>query len=455
MFTTKYIARACTCLSISAALIFSLTSCTNTSTDTSASGSWKLAYSETFEDPINLNQASWVPQTYGEDSPYHVDDFDDDGQYFKNLGGEYFERALENANILRKSITFGQDNWLRLELAAQDLDGDGQPDSEPSLSTVDGQGYINVPAWNTGLVLSATEVLPSEYRIEVELTSINFGGKRNDSWEYDGLYNGYTPGDCKTNFPWVRKGDYSQGNDGSAIDPCASPWGDVTKENGYYMLSIMDYARPAPHNNIFIHKHRKVGMDTYSVDASWARNYANCNPETGELYPYVDGSANGINHIFFDGTSFRDPSFAYNQFLMPTPCGVFVGDVEGQTIVATAELQPELMPGESYTFAIERTKDSYITELSGNFRYSGQQTYRYERPFISEDGRAIWHYNQTADEYDGRFNQTLSFEGPFGSFEEEMWPEGSAYPDNFVIGIPHLNYYEGHATIDNLKLYTR
>lgn len=36
-----------------------------------------------------------------------------------------------------------------------------------------------------------------------------------------------------------------------------------------------------------------------------------------------------------------------------------------------------------------------------------------------------------------------------------MWPEGSAYPDNFIIGNPHINYYEGSAQIDNLRLYVR
>ena len=36
-----------------------------------------------------------------------------------------------------------------------------------------------------------------------------------------------------------------------------------------------------------------------------------------------------------------------------------------------------------------------------------------------------------------------------------MWPEGTNYLDNFIIGLPHLNYYEGSATIDNLRFYTR
>lgn len=425
---------------------------------TDASG-WVLKYEENFDQQLDFTGVDWTIDPLGPESPWYVDEFSDDGVYYSILGGESFDRALDSMNIMRKRVAFGQDGWLTLELAAQDRDKDGIPDSEPSLTTRDGDGVIDVPAWNTGLVLTGTETLPSQYRIEYELKTVDFGGKRTvngeETWNYDGKYNGYTPGECKTNFPWVRRGDYSQGG-AAAVDPCATPWGDVTKENGYYLLSIMDYANPAPHNNIFIHSHRKVGMDTYSVDASWASSYSVCNPATQELYPYTLSKANGINQIFFDGNSFRDPSFAYNQFVMPTPCGLRVGDVPGATIVATAELQPELMPNETYTIAIERTENSYVTELTGNFRYVGYTTIRNERPFVDEDGQhSIWHYNQTADEYDGSLNQTLTFEGPFGSFSKDMWPAGSAYPDNFVIGIPHLNYYEGSATIDNLKLYTK
>lgn len=75
--------------------------------------------------------------------------------------------------------------------------------------------------------------------------------------------------------------------------------------------------------------------------------------------------------------------------------------------------------------------------------------------YFPTDGKPINHYNQTAEEYDGEFDHTLTFSGPHGSFEKQMWPEGSAYPDNFIIGNPHINYYEGSAQIDNLRLYVR
>ena len=35
----------------------------------------------------------------------------------------------------------------------------------------------------------------------------------------------------------------------------------------------------------------------------------------------------------------------------------------------------------------------------------------------------------------------------------DTWPQGSAYPDYFLFGDPHINYYEGTARFDDLKLY--
>lgn len=428
---------------------------TGSSTHDNAPAQWKLLHEETFDRDLGVQDQAWVVDTHGDDSPWNVDEFDDDGAYFQNLGGEHFQRALDSVSIMRKRVETGTDGWLTVEAAAQDRDKDGQPDAVPQLKVANGAATIDIPRNDTALLLTSTKPLPQQYRIEVELKGLDFGGKKDGSWHYDGKYNGHKEDeDCTTNFPWVRKGDYSQGG-ADEVDPCAKPWGDTKQENGYYLLEILDHAKPAPHNNIFIHSHRKVGMDIYSVDAGWAKNYKVCNPKTKELEDYPSSDGHGINEIFFDGNSFRDPSFAYNQFVMGTECGTRVGDVADATIVSAAEVMPEVMPDETYTFAIERTDHSYVQEMTGNFKNIGYKTLRYERPFISDDGHSIWHYNQTPEEYDGHLNQKLTFEGPFGSFEKDMWPEGSAYPDNFAIGIPHLNYYSGTATIDNLRLYTK
>lgn len=214
----------------------------------------------------------------------------------------------------------------------------------------------------------------------------------------------------------------------------------------------MDHANPAPHNSIFIHNHRKVGMDGYNVSGGWASSYAVCNPATGALVEYQSSTANGINAIFFDGSRFRAPEIGYQQLLMPTACGLRDGSDPEAAIVSAVEIVPEMLPSRPYGFAIERDATGYTLEMSGPFRHLGQATLRYHRDFV-QDGRPIWHYNQTAAEYDGAFNSTLTFTGPFGSYAKEQWPDGSAYPDFFVIGDPHLNFYEGSATVDDLRMY--
>ena len=48
----------------------------------------------------------------------------------------------------------------------------------------------------------------------------------------------------------------------------------------------------------------------------------------------------------------------------------------------------------------------------------------------------------------------LKHTGPAGTFTTtHTWPKGSAYPDSFIIGDPHLNYYEGSAHVDDIRLY--
>lgn len=414
---------------------------------------WKLKYQEKLNKELPTDGADWVLDSYGDASPWHVDHLDDDGDFFKIKGGDDFFKQLNSFNLLRKQMQFGKDGWLTAEFAVRDYDKDGIPDTEATLRNVElkkGDHAAELKtSFDSGLIIRSTEVLPSEYRVEYVLRNIDFGGKRNDSFYYDDKFNGYTMDQRKSNHPWKRSGEFTGDSNHTNKN-----FGDITNENGYYFLSIMDYEKPAPHNNVFIHNHRKVGMDAYNTNATWASAYATCNPATGELYKQLGdkSSNNAINGLFFAGDTFRDPSMGYNSFLFETECGSLSDTDTEYSIISNAEIQPELMPEESYKFAIERNKTGYVMEMTGNFKYIGKKTLRYEREFI-QDGRPIWHYNNTPEEYDGQFNSTLTFSGPHGSYSVEQWPEGSAYPDNFVIGIPHINYYEGSAVIDEIKLF--
>ena len=417
----------------------------------SAPVTWKLVHTESFSSLGGVAKAAWVRDPQGAGSPWNVDHLDDDGAFFDIQGGEDFRRHLQAAGIVRKRAVFGTNGWLTVELAARDGNADGRPDSAPSLGTVKvaGQsaGRLSAPTHDSGVIVRNTQALPARYRIEYTLRTLDFGGKRNGSWFEGGAVNGYAGAGCKTSWPWKRAGSFA----GSA-DPCNANFGDVRAENGFYFLTIVDYDRPAPHNNVFIHHHRKVGMDMYNVNASWSQSYAVCNPGTRTTEEYADSATRAVNAIFFDGSRLRSPEIGYQQLLMPTECGAYDGSDPDASLVSAAEIVPELLPAQSYRFAIERDATGYTMEMSGPFRHTGQATFRYHRDFV-QDGRPIWHYNQTAAEYDGAFDSTLTFSGPYGSYTRQLWPAGSAYPDYFVIGDPHLNYYEGSATIDDLSLY--
>ncbi|MEV5824229.1 hypothetical protein AB0L25_01485 [Spirillospora sp. NPDC052242] len=418
---------------------------------------WRLVAHEGFQRPLTVDRARWQRDPHGPDSPWHVGPLDDDGEVWKTISGPEFTERLQTFDVYRKRVPFGRGGWLTAEIAAVDKDKDGRPDSQPGLSSTrlpDGAkvARIHEPSWDAGVLIRPTRPLPPRYRVEMTLRGIDFGGKRDGSFEYDGKYNGYTEGDCKTGFPWTFKG--------ALPGKTRCEYGDVKRENGFYYMTILDYATPAPHGNPGIHYRRKVIMDGYNSNQTWSESNGICNPATGEIYSTMDGTFNGVNAIFVRGDKFRaQNNNVSNEYYFKTACGNWSGDepfgADGahDDLLTGAELRPELLPEASYRFAVERDATGYTVEMSGPFRHIGQATLRFHHDFV-EDGRPIWHYNQTPGEYDGRFDRSLTHTGPSGTYTtEHTWPKGSAYPDSFIIGDPHLNYYEGSALIDDIRLY--
>jgi hypothetical protein len=412
---------------------------------------WKLKYHENFGKPLPVDSAPWVRDPLNENSPWHVDDpyrQNDAGDYFKIVGGENFERHINSFNLMRKRVPFGDDGWLTAELAARDYDKDGTPENPPSLRNVTvphggRAALIDEPSHDGGLLIRSTDALPRHYRIEYTLRTIEFGGMRNGDFRYDGKFNGYSTEGCKTNWPWKNGGDFS-----GPANMCNSNFRDVRFANGYYFLSIMDYPNPAPHNNVFIHHHRKVNMDAFNVIGG--DQYDICNPAAQETYNYggPKSTHNAINELFITPSDGRG-----NNFISETECGTFIQGQVDPILVSAAEIKPELMPEQTYQFAIERDETGYTMEMSGNFRFIGQATLRYHRDFI-QNGYPIWHYNNTPEEYVGQFDDSFTLSGEYGSFPvNHTWPDDSAYPDYFIIGDPHLTHYEGQATVDNIRLY--
>jgi len=379
---------------------------------------WKLMYHEKFNKPFKEPE-EWIEDTYGEDSPYHVGPFDEDGEFFMEKGGQDFIDGLNEFRSYRKSYTYGKDDWLTIELYGRDSDKDGVPETGGTFVKDNGKAKLNSTRHYDGGIIRSTNPLPDKYRVEVTVSNINFGGDKNGNWEYDGKFNGYDGDEIAD--PW-RFSDRS-------TTPVPA-----VNENGVYFLSITDYPNPAPHNNVFIHHHRKVVMDTDNNNydgSSWSKVW---NPHTGRAEE--DGS-HYISMIWLQGNDFGS-NWTGNEFTSYTPDGF----KEGAIFV------DKYLDDEEYVFAIERDGESYTMSVSGNFYYGGKTTYTASRKF--KEDPLTWHYNQMPEEYTEPFyNQLKTFNGK----TYETWPEGSSYPDYFFFGDPHINYYEGTALFDDVKLY--
>lgn len=419
---------------------------------------WTLVYAEDFSTPLNGDIAPWIWDGHAEPFDTIVDD---SGLWYRNDYGPAWTAALNSFATYRKEYPAGQDDWLTISLSGRDRDRDGVVEAPPSITTENLNGapvaVLNVPDHTGGAIIRSTRALPPRYRIEYTLTTLDFGGRRDGSLEYDGRVNGYGATGCKTQHPW-GEGSRTRGWSGDASVPYCE-WQDVRAGpygyNGFHFLAIVDFPDPAPRNNHFWHYHRKVLMDAFSQHPDRIGNGSGgrvCDPAANTYYAYRDSSFNVVN-LWINGLPRWNPgrgSLVSNSQWFMTSCSA--GRAEPH-LSSAAELQPERMPDETYTFAIERSATGYTLETSGNFARVGRTTLRFHRPFVV-DGVPIWHYNVTPGEYDGRFNADLTQDDAWGSMTwPDQWPAGSAYPDYFVIGDPYTNAYEGRASLTDLRLY--
>ena len=429
-----------------------------TETPSRPNASWTLIYAEDFSTPLNEAVASWIWDGYSK--PFDTI-MDDAGLWYRNDYGPAWTTALNAFATYRKEFRVGQDGWLTASLSARDWNRDGVIEAPPSITTERRNGIsaavLDVPDHTGGAIFRSTYPLPEHYRIEYTLQTIDFGGKRNGSLVYDGRVNGYGAEGCKTQHPW-GEGSNTPGWSGDASAPYCE-WQDVRTGpygyNGFHFLAIVDFPDPAPRNNHFWHYHRKVVIDAFAQHPDRIGTGDGgrvCDPGANRYYAYRNSTFNTVN-VWINGLPNWHPargSLASNSQWFLTSCSD--GSAEPQ-LSSAAELQPELMPDESYRFAIERNATGYALEISGSFARVGRTTLRFHRPFIAGDV-PIWHYNVTAGEYDGRFNADLVQDDAWGSMIwPDQWPAGSAYPDYFIIGDPYTNVYEGRASLTDIRLY--
>ena len=352
---------------------------------------WRVMFEETFDNTV-LPTPAWAADTFPDTG------FSDNGAFFRG-------RGVTPPTAYRASAPFSQSNWLTVESYSR-----AQTTSIASLFSVaaDPAGGTNKvlriasPAHTDATIVRPTQALPDRYRVSLRVGYASFG---------DGLAsgdNGYDGGE--TADPWLEDED-------------------ATAENGFYWLTILDTV-PRPHNNVYIHHHRKVVMDSDNNVPPWMEIWNGSRfIDSGEMplmMIAIDGSSDGSE---LNGKPFV--SYANNTW---QPSG---------EIRAVNSYRPMTW----YRASIERSGDQFTLEVSGNFRYGGMQTYT---ATIDAAGRCVWHYNRQPLAAASPCVDTSRY--PSLASEPPLWPADVAWPDYFMFGDPHNNFYEGEVYYDDVRL---
>lgn len=353
---------------------------------------WAVAARETFDAPLP-------------DGPFSPDPVPDDGPFAD--GGTFFaRRGVEPPAAFRASRRFGDGGWLTVEAytrrAGASLSGQAAvvPDpADPSNRVL----RISSPEHTDAAIVRPTAALPERYRVSLRVGFASFGDGR--------------PG--------------LNGHDGGER---AGPWWpeeDATAQNGFYWLAVLDHL-PRPHNNTWIHHHRKVVVDSDNHHPPWMEQW------TGD--GFVASGEHPVMMFALDGTRPGDERTG------PPFRSFSAGEWQPSGAIRAVDAY---LPDTWYRATVERDGPRYAIEISGRFRYGGARTYRAE---IDAREACLFHYPATPEEAAG----ATACEDP-GSFESvgpgaPRWPAGGVWPDWFMFGDPHVNYYEGEVLYDDVVL---
>jgi hypothetical protein len=360
-----------------------------------AAPGWALVYHEDFEDPAVLGTPpAWARDTHPGDGP-----FSDRSDYF-------VARRIEPPVAYRRSQPVGKDGWLTIESYSR---SPGTAFAAQTAVVADpGNGANHVlrlrsPEHTDATVVRTTRPLPLRYRISLRVGHADFGDG------VPGSKNGYDGGE--TAEPWHDR--------------------DATRQNGFYWLAILDTV-PRPHNNIWIHHHRKAVIDSDNHHPPWMEIWDGARfVESGQrpvLMMAIDGNPAAQGHPLF-GKPFL--SLAAGQW---QPSGA---------IRAADSYRPDVW----YDVTIERDADRFVLEARGDFVHGGMQTYR---GAIALAEHCVWHYNRPGE----TARAECIDDRPFAESESTVpqWPAGQGWPDYFMLGDPHANYYEGQVHYDDIRL---
>ena len=331
-------------------------------------GSWKVLYEEKFEGQQPLFEAgppSWVPDTY-----QNTDKYSDGGEYFRLQG-------VKPPTAFRAEGSFGKDHWLSVAAYSRsnltrfsDLFQVVPDPADPNHHVL----KVSSPKHTDGLVVRSTKALPAKYRVCVNVGFASFG----DGKPGPNSLNGYLGGE--TDEPWSN--------------------GPASLENGFYWLTILD-ATPRPHNNLWIHHHRKVVIDSDNNKDSWTNIWEGKNWVADGQHPIM---MFGVDKSGDDQDSTGRPFLSWSH-------GALQPSGEIRAVDAYKD-------NTWYAACIERNPDAFVLTVSGIFKWGGQQTYIGSIPLRS------------------------------------VYQADPGIPDFFMFGDPHNNYYRGSVYYDDIKLET-
>jgi hypothetical protein len=329
-------------------------------------GSWKVLYEENFEEPAALFQPgspAWVPDTY-----QNADEFSDGGEHFSQLG-------VKPPAAFRAEGTFGSDGWLSAAAYSRSNVTKFSDLFQVVPNPADPKNHVlkvSSPMHTDGMVVRSTKELPKKYRVCLKVGFASFG----DGKPGPASLNGYAGGE--TDEPWSN--------------------GDSTLENGFYWLTILD-ATPRPHNNLWIHHHRKVTIDSDNNKESWTNIWEGKNWVADGRHPIM---MFGIDKNGDDNDSVGRPFLSWsNGALQPS----------GQIRAVDA-----YKDNTWYSACIERNENDFVLTTSGDFKWGGRQTYVGTIPV------------------------------------RLVYQAGAGVPDFFMFGDPHNNYYRGSVYYDDIRV---
>jgi hypothetical protein len=335
-------------------------------TSAAPQGSWELLFEERFEGPGPLfkdGPPAWAPDKYQE-----TDKYSDGGEYFQ-------QRGVKPPTAFRAEGAFGKDQWLTAagysrtnSTKFSDLFQVVPDPADPNNHVL----KVSSPQHTDGMVVRPTVPLPARYRVCLKVGYASFGDGKPT-----GL-NGYLGGE--TDGPWSN--------------------GDASLENGFYWLTILD-ATPRPHNNLWIHHHRKVVIDSDNNKDSWTNIWEGNGWVADGQHPIM---MFGVDKTGDDEDSTGRPFLSWSH-----------GALQPSGAIRAVDAYKD---NTWYNACIERNPVSFVLTVSGDFKWGGQQTYV------------------------GTIPLSLVYAAEPG------------IPDFFMFGDPHNNYYRGSVYYDDIKLET-